>query len=42
MSPGKYKGMVNLPKRYMKNVMDVIVGRKVKPIGHGIDILRDA
>ena len=39
---GKYKGMVNLQERYMKNVMDAIVGRKVERIGHKIDTLRDA
>ena len=39
---GKYKGMVNLQERYMENVMDVIVGVKVEPIGQGIDTLGDA
>ena len=42
LPPGKYRGMVNLQERYMKNVMDAIVGRKVEPIGHKIDTLGDA
>ena len=41
MPPGKYRGIVNLQERYMKNFMDVIVGRKVEAISHEIDTLGD-
>jgi hypothetical protein len=33
--------MVDFQERYVQNIMDAVVGRKVESEGHGIDALED-
>ena len=41
MSSRKCTSMVDFKERYMEDVMDAIVGRHVKSIGHGMNALGD-